>query len=219
MRPSLLLKVQFPVREDQAAEDGVTSQDQQVNPASPSALTLLQSLSCFSWHHLLNSFFFFLFQAYYLCYSLLILINEASNFESLPLGQKVIEEITGYYQNMLKWEWSITLENGSPVMVNTSPELHVKWPFAFHPKYGRVSLCSHTCCPLLFQKHLHILSAELEKHIKCDIRETEKCLYRSKVCSPLGPGPVPVCLSLPTPPTEFSNLQHRGICIQGKCNT
>ncbi|XP_023678246.1 SMC5-SMC6 complex localization factor protein 2 isoform X1 [Paramormyrops kingsleyae] len=85
MRPSLLLKVQFPVREGQAPEDGVTSQDQ---------------------------------QAYYLCYSLLILINEASNFESLPLGQK---------------------------------------------------------------KHLHILSAELEKHIKCDIRETEKCLYRSKV--------------------------------------
>ncbi|XP_048863687.1 SMC5-SMC6 complex localization factor protein 2 isoform X2 [Brienomyrus brachyistius] len=85
MRPSLLLKIQFSVREGQALEDGVTSQDQ---------------------------------QAYYLCYSLLILINEATNFESLPLGQK---------------------------------------------------------------KHLHILSAELEKHIKCDIRETEKCLYRSKV--------------------------------------
>ncbi|XP_018580592.2 SMC5-SMC6 complex localization factor protein 2 isoform X1 [Scleropages formosus] len=57
-------------------------------------------------------------QVYYLCYSLLILLNEASNFESFPSSQK---------------------------------------------------------------NHLMTLCAELEKHIKCDIRESEKHLYRSKV--------------------------------------
>ncbi|XP_062375251.1 SMC5-SMC6 complex localization factor protein 2 isoform X2 [Sardina pilchardus] len=57
-------------------------------------------------------------QAYYLCYSLLDLTNEASNYEFLHQDQK----------NQLKH-----------------------------------------------------LSAQLEKHVKCDIRESEKCLYRSKV--------------------------------------
>ncbi|XP_076831385.1 SMC5-SMC6 complex localization factor protein 2 isoform X2 [Brachyhypopomus gauderio] len=57
-------------------------------------------------------------QAYYLCYSLLALTNEASNFEFLPSNQR---------------------------------------------------------------NELQLLSAELEKHIKCDIRESEKMLYRSKV--------------------------------------
>ncbi|XP_035387738.1 SMC5-SMC6 complex localization factor protein 2 isoform X2 [Electrophorus electricus] len=57
-------------------------------------------------------------QAYYLCYSLLALTNEASNFEFLPSAQR---------------------------------------------------------------NELQLLSAELEKHIKCDIRESEKMLYRSKV--------------------------------------
>ncbi|XP_036403202.1 SMC5-SMC6 complex localization factor protein 2 [Megalops cyprinoides] len=57
-------------------------------------------------------------QAYYLCYSLLALVNEASNFEPFPSNQK---------------------------------------------------------------EQLQLLSAELEKHIKCDIRESDKCLYRSKV--------------------------------------
>ncbi|KAL7890140.1 hypothetical protein AOLI_G00023980 [Acnodon oligacanthus] len=57
-------------------------------------------------------------QAYYLCYSLLALTNEASNFEFLPSNQR---------------------------------------------------------------NELLLLSAELEKHIKCDIRESEKMLYRSKV--------------------------------------
>ncbi|XP_041922592.1 uncharacterized protein slf2 isoform X3 [Alosa sapidissima] len=57
-------------------------------------------------------------QAYYLCYSLLDLTNEASNYEFLHPDQK----------NQLK-----------------------------------------------------LLSAQLEKHVKCDIRESEKCLYRSKV--------------------------------------
>ncbi|XP_031435435.1 uncharacterized protein slf2 isoform X2 [Clupea harengus] len=57
-------------------------------------------------------------QAYYLCYSLLDLTNEASNYEFLRPDQK----------NQLK-----------------------------------------------------MLSALLEKHVKCDIRESEKCLYRSKV--------------------------------------
>ncbi|KAL7877650.1 hypothetical protein SRHO_G00042930 [Serrasalmus rhombeus] len=57
-------------------------------------------------------------QAYYLCYSLLALTNEASNFEFLPSDQR---------------------------------------------------------------NELLLLSAELEKHIKCDIRESEKMLYRSKV--------------------------------------
>ncbi|XP_046690406.1 SMC5-SMC6 complex localization factor protein 2 isoform X2 [Silurus meridionalis] len=57
-------------------------------------------------------------QAYYLCYSLLALTNEASNFEFLPSKQR---------------------------------------------------------------NELLLLSAELEKHIKCDIRESEKMLYRSKV--------------------------------------
>ncbi|XP_062319287.1 SMC5-SMC6 complex localization factor protein 2 isoform X1 [Osmerus eperlanus] len=57
-------------------------------------------------------------QAYYLCYSLLALANEASNFEFFPPEQK---------------------------------------------------------------NHLKYLCAQLEKHIKCDIRESEKCLYRSKV--------------------------------------
>ncbi|KAK1791100.1 hypothetical protein P4O66_002136 [Electrophorus voltai] len=56
-------------------------------------------------------------QAYYLCYSLLALTNEASNFEFLPSAQR---------------------------------------------------------------NELQLLSAELEKHIKCDIRESEKMLYRSK---------------------------------------
>lgn len=57
-------------------------------------------------------------QAYYLCYSLLTLINEASNFEFLPSNQR---------------------------------------------------------------NELRSLSSQLEKHIKCDIRESEKTLYRSKV--------------------------------------
>ncbi|XP_066535426.1 SMC5-SMC6 complex localization factor protein 2 isoform X2 [Hoplias malabaricus] len=60
-------------------------------------------------------------QAYYLCYSLLALTNEASNFEFLPSSQR---------------------------------------------------------------NELLLLSAELEKHIKCDIRESEKMLYRSeRFCS------------------------------------
>ncbi|TSW48780.1 SMC5-SMC6 complex localization factor protein 2 [Bagarius yarrelli] len=57
-------------------------------------------------------------QAYYLCYSLLALTNEASNFEFLPSSQR---------------------------------------------------------------NELLLLSTELEKHVKCDIRESEKMLYRSKV--------------------------------------
>ncbi|XP_026134633.1 SMC5-SMC6 complex localization factor protein 2 isoform X1 [Carassius auratus] len=57
-------------------------------------------------------------QAYYLCYSLLTLTNEASNFEFLPSAQR---------------------------------------------------------------SDLRSLSSQLEKHIKCDIRESEKMLYRSKV--------------------------------------
>uniref|UniRef100_A0A3P9AJL9 Coiled-coil SMC6 And NSE5 INteracting (CANIN) domain-containing protein n=1 Tax=Esox lucius TaxID=8010 RepID=A0A3P9AJL9_ESOLU len=57
-------------------------------------------------------------QAYYLCYSLLSLANEATIFEFFPQKQK---------------------------------------------------------------RQLLLLSAELEKHIKCDIRESEKMLYRSKV--------------------------------------
>ncbi|XP_019952274.2 SMC5-SMC6 complex localization factor protein 2 isoform X2 [Paralichthys olivaceus] len=57
-------------------------------------------------------------QSYYLCYSLLTLTNEASNFQFFPA----------------------------------------------HQKGQLLSLCS-----------------ELETHIKCDIRESEKCLYRSKV--------------------------------------
>lgn len=31
------------------------------------------------------------------------------------------------------------------------------------------------------QEQLLILCSELETHVKCDIRESEKCLYRSKV--------------------------------------
>ncbi|XP_039995625.1 SMC5-SMC6 complex localization factor protein 2 [Xiphias gladius] len=57
-------------------------------------------------------------QSYYLCYSLLTLANEASNFQFFPAHQK---------EQLLR-------------------------------------LCS-----------------ELETHVKCDIRESEKCLYRSKV--------------------------------------
>lgn len=57
-------------------------------------------------------------QSYYLCYSLLTLANEASNFEFFPANQK---------------------------------------------------------------DQLLFLSSELEAHVKCDIRETEKCLYRYKV--------------------------------------
>ena len=33
----------------------------------------------------------------------------------------------------------------------------------------------------LSQGQLLALCSELETHIKCDIRESEKCLYRSKV--------------------------------------
>ncbi|XP_068424507.1 SMC5-SMC6 complex localization factor protein 2 isoform X2 [Clinocottus analis] len=57
-------------------------------------------------------------QSYYLCYSLLTLANEASNYQFFPA----------------------------------------------HQKKQLLSLCS-----------------ELETHVKCDIRESEKCLYRSKV--------------------------------------
>ncbi|XP_051271155.1 uncharacterized protein slf2 isoform X2 [Dicentrarchus labrax] len=57
-------------------------------------------------------------QSYYLCYSLLTLANEASNFQFFPAHQK---------------------------------------------------------------EQLLILCSELETHVKCDIRESEKCLYRSKV--------------------------------------
>ncbi|XP_029926604.1 SMC5-SMC6 complex localization factor protein 2 isoform X2 [Myripristis murdjan] len=57
-------------------------------------------------------------QTYYLCYSLLTLANEASNFQFFPGHQK---------------------------------------------------------------EQLLFLCSELETHVKCDIRESEKCLYRSKV--------------------------------------
>ncbi|XP_033836019.1 SMC5-SMC6 complex localization factor protein 2 [Periophthalmus magnuspinnatus] len=57
-------------------------------------------------------------QAYYLCYSLLTLTNEATNVQFFPPQQK---------------------------------------------------------------KHLLLLCSELERHVKCHIRESEKCLYRSKV--------------------------------------
>ncbi|XP_044069597.1 SMC5-SMC6 complex localization factor protein 2 isoform X3 [Siniperca chuatsi] len=57
-------------------------------------------------------------QSYYLCYSLLTLANEASNFQFFPAQQK---------------------------------------------------------------EQLLFLCSELETHVKCDIRESEKCLYRSKV--------------------------------------
>ncbi|KAM4607797.1 uncharacterized protein ACJ7VT_015959 [Polymixia lowei] len=57
-------------------------------------------------------------QTYYLCYSLLTLANEASNFQFFPPHQK---------------------------------------------------------------EQLLLLCSDLERHIKCDIRESEKCLYRSKV--------------------------------------
>nr|XP_040035078.1 uncharacterized protein slf2 isoform X3 [Gasterosteus aculeatus aculeatus] len=57
-------------------------------------------------------------QSYYLCYSLLTLANEASNYQFFPANQKT----------------------------------------------QLLSMCS-----------------ELETHVKCDIRESEKCLYRSKV--------------------------------------
>ncbi|XP_070697533.1 SMC5-SMC6 complex localization factor protein 2 isoform X2 [Pempheris klunzingeri] len=57
-------------------------------------------------------------QSYYLCYSLLTLTNEASNFQFFPAHQK---------------------------------------------------------------EQLMFLCSELETHVKCDIRESEKCLYRSKV--------------------------------------
>ncbi|XP_035462444.2 SMC5-SMC6 complex localization factor protein 2 isoform X1 [Scophthalmus maximus] len=57
-------------------------------------------------------------KSYYLCYSLLTLTNEASNFQLLPAHQK---------------------------------------------------------------EQLLCLCSELETHVKCDIRESEKCLYRSKV--------------------------------------
>ncbi|XP_041646052.1 SMC5-SMC6 complex localization factor protein 2 isoform X2 [Cheilinus undulatus] len=57
-------------------------------------------------------------QSYYLCYSLLTLVNEASNFQFFPAHQK---------------------------------------------------------------EQLLILCSELEMHVKCDIRESEKRLYRSKV--------------------------------------
>ncbi|XP_068183167.1 SMC5-SMC6 complex localization factor protein 2 isoform X3 [Antennarius striatus] len=57
-------------------------------------------------------------QSYYLCYSLLTLANEASNFQIFPAHQK---------------------------------------------------------------EQLLLLCTELEIHVKCDIRESQKCLYRSKV--------------------------------------
>ncbi|XP_010743029.3 SMC5-SMC6 complex localization factor protein 2 isoform X1 [Larimichthys crocea] len=57
-------------------------------------------------------------QSYYLCYSLLTLANEASNFQFFPAHQK---------------------------------------------------------------EQLLYMCSELETHVKCDIRESEKCLYRSKV--------------------------------------
>eukprot|EP00062_Callorhinchus_milii_P026475 gi/632988622/ref/XP_007883212.1/ PREDICTED: protein FAM178A-like [Callorhinchus milii] len=36
-------------------------------------------------------------------------------------------------------------------------------------------------CALFFQNHLIQLCTQIEKHIKCDIREDPKLLYRSKV--------------------------------------
>ncbi|XP_028279581.1 SMC5-SMC6 complex localization factor protein 2 isoform X2 [Parambassis ranga] len=57
-------------------------------------------------------------QSYYMCYSLLTLLNEATNFQFFPANQK---------------------------------------------------------------KQLLLLSNKLEAHVKCDIRESEKCLYRTKV--------------------------------------
>ncbi len=45
------------------------------------------------------------------------------------------------------------------------------------------------------QKQLLILCSELETHVKCDIRESEKCLYRSKV-STTARGSSAICVYL-----------------------
>lgn len=91
-------------------------------------------------------------QAYYLCYSLLALANEASNFEFFPPEQKV------FWTSLWCTESHFQLCDWLP--------LNCHFFILLPPNH---------------QNQLQYLCAQLEKHIKCDIRESEKCLYRSKV--------------------------------------
>lgn len=89
-------------------------------------------------------------QAYYVCYSLLTLVKEASNFQSCPPQQKVRSLF--FHLKILK-----------TFCVFCCATIHL------------------SCLIFLFQEELLCLCSELETHVKCHIRENEKCLYRTRV--------------------------------------
>lgn len=80
-------------------EEDLGTLDQQVIILLQSELQNVPTLTCFTsiitpGHHFENDFsdprsFYHFFQSYYLCYSLLTLANEASNFQFFPAHQKV----------------------------------------------------------------------------------------------------------------------------------
>lgn len=141
-------------------EEDLGTLDQQVIILLQSELQNVPTLTCFTsiitpGHHFENDFsdprsFYHFSQSYYLCYSLLTLANEASNFQFFPAHQKVNSFFQSYLIFRCYW-----------------PDFD--WMFKPFPFFS------------VPQKQLLFLSTELETHVKCDIRESEKCLYRSKV--------------------------------------
>lgn len=151
MRPSLL-RARLP--NSGSSQKDMATLDQEVNGMWPLSWVCLLNLvrQCCDWIFNLD------FQAYYLCYSLLTLANEASNFQPIfPANQKV---------------WAIL------------PSYRNCWLFMTQSHHDVAFLSAP-------QKEVQLLCSELDTHIKCDIRESGKCLYRSKVST--AATALPVC--------------------------
>lgn len=61
------------------------------------------------------------------------------------------------------WSQVLSMCEDGDIDLLCERRVHVRFPF------------------LLTQTQLLSMCSELETHVKCDIRESEKCLYRSKV--------------------------------------
>lgn len=103
-------------------EEDLGTLDQQVIIVLQSELQSVPTLTCFTsiitrGHHFENDFsdpryFYHFFQSYYLCYSLLTLANEASNFQFFPAHQKVNSFFQSYLIFRCYWpdfDWMFKL--------------------------------------------------------------------------------------------------------------
>ncbi|MGH0128569.1 UNVERIFIED_CONTAM: hypothetical protein FKN15_030158 [Acipenser sinensis] len=81
-------------------------------------------------------------------------------------------------KNMKAEKWGNRLGDDQPSEISLDQE-------AYYLAHSLLALASEVVnfdsIPASQRKHLVLLSAELEKHIKCDIRESDKLVYRSKV--------------------------------------